>query len=430
MNDTDLRRRAESLLRAFTGDAYVFGPDCLPRLGALAAGLGRRTAVIAHGAERPWGRPIVTAVLDALRSAGAEMTGPVIAGTPPNAPYPEVLRMAEELRRADPEVVVAVGGGSTLDAAKAAVCQVALGGDLEGYFGAGRISDLLARSGRRLRPLLAVQVAAGSAAHLTKYANLTDPATAQKKLIIDAAIVPPRALFDYRVTTSAPPGLTVDGALDGLSHCLEVFYGATAETMPRLRDLAETGIGLVLNHVAAACRDGGDLAARTALGLATDLGGQAIMIGGTSGAHLTSFSLVDVLSHGRACAMLNPYYTVFFAPAIQPQLRLVAGLLRQAGYLRQSTEGLSGRDLGLAVAEGLQAVATAAGMPTRLAEVPGFTDAHIIRALAAAKNPQLESKLKNMPVPLTAALVDEYMGPVLEAARTGDFTRIRNLKAA
>ncbi len=59
--------------------------------------------------------------------------------------------------------------------------------------------------------------------------------------------------------------------------------------------------------------------------------------------------------------------------------------------------------------------------------MPGFTDAHIARALAAAKNPQLKSKLENMPVAMTAEMVDEYMGPVLEAAQTGDLTVIRNV---
>ena len=47
----------------------------------------------------------------------------------------------------------------------------------------------------------------------------------------------------------------------------------------------------------------------------------------------------------------------------------------------------------------------------------GFTDAHLTRALAAAKNPQLKMKLENMPVPLTAEMVDDYMGPVLQAAK-------------
>jgi alcohol dehydrogenase len=64
-----------------------------------------------------------------------------------------------------------------------------------------------------------------------------------------------------------------------------------------------------------------------------------------------------------------------------------------------------------------------------LSEVAGFGQAHIDRALAAAKNPQLKMKLQNMPVPLTADMVDEYMGPVLEAARDGDLSLIKNVEA-
>ena len=71
---------------------------------------------------------------------------------------------------------------------------------------------------------------------------------------------------------------------------------------------------------------------------------------------------------------------------------------------------------------------TEAGFPATLGEVPGFSDAHIERALAAAKNPQLKMKLENMPVPLTAEMVDEYMGPVLEAAKTGELDGIKNVE--
>jgi alcohol dehydrogenase len=60
----------------------------------------------------------------------------------------------------------------------------------------------------------------------------------------------------------------------------------------------------------------------------------------------------------------------------------------------------------------------------------GFGPAHIDRALCAAKNPQLRMKLENMPVPLTPEMVDDYMGPVLHAAATGDLTLIRNVRSA
>ena len=197
--------------------------------------------------------------------------------------------------------------------------------------------------------------------------------------------------------------------------------------MGRVREVAGTGIGLVVNYLPRAIENLQDAEAREALCLATDLGGYSIMLGGTNGGHLTSFSLVDVLSHGRACAIMNPYYTVFFAPAIEDPLRLVGRIYRDAGLTTADVERLSGRELGVAVAEAMFELARRIGFPTRLSEVQGFGEGHIERALAAAKNPQLKMKLENMPVPLTADMVDEYMGPVLEAARDGDLTLIRNV---
>lgn len=164
-----------------------------------------------------------------------------------------------------------------------------------------------------------------------------------------------------------------------------------------------------------------------ALGLATDLGGYCIMLGGTNGAHLTSFSLVDILSHGRACGLLNPYYTVFFAPSVQTPLKVVGRIYQQAGYTRANIEALSGRDLGIAVADAMIAFEKKIGFPSTLQEVPGFSDAHIERALAAAKTPQLRMKLENMPVHLTAEMVDEYMSPILQAASTGNLELIKNV---
>jgi alcohol dehydrogenase class IV len=169
-----------------------------------------------------------------------------------------------------------------------------------------------------------------------------------------------------------------------------------------------------------------DLEAREALGLGTDLGGYAIMIGGTNGGHLTSFSLVDILSHGRACAITNPYYTVFFAPAIEEPLRLLGRVYKEAGLTQANMDSLSGRELGMAVAEAMITLSRRIGFPATLGEVERFTDGHIERALTAAKDPQLKMKLQNMPVPLTAEMVDEYMGPILEAAKDGDLSRIKN----
>jgi len=318
------------------------------------------------------------------------------------------------------------GGGSTIDAVKAAELLRTLGGEIEQYFGAGLVTKALAESGKTLTPHVAIQTAASSGAHLTKYSNITDVQSGQKKLIVDEAIVPALSVFDYKVTFAAPRSLTADGALDGIAHMLEVLYGLAGKpAYDRIAEIARVGIDLVVRYLPVALREPANAEAREALGLATDLGGYAIMIGGTNGGHLTSFSLVDVLSHGRACAIMNPYYTVFFAPAIQKPLQLIGGIFRAAGYTQADVAALSGRKLGVAVAEAMIAFEKAIGFPATLAEVPAFTDAHISKALAAAKDPQLRMKLENMPAPLTANMIDAYMGPILRAAQTGDLGLIR-----
>jgi alcohol dehydrogenase class IV len=123
---------------------------------------------------------------------------------------------------------------------------------------------------------------------------------------------------------------------------------------------------------------------------------------------------------------MNPYYTVFFAPVIEQPLRMIGEIYKQAGMTKADLSRLHGRELGVAVAEAMFTLARSIGFPTRLADVPRFTDAHIQRALSAAKDPQLEMKLKNMPVPLTAAMIDEYMGPILESAKSGKLELIKN----
>jgi alcohol dehydrogenase class IV len=149
------------------------------------------------------------------------------------------------------------------------------------------------------------------------------------------------------------------------------------------------------------------------------------MLGGTGGPHLGSFSLIDILSHGRACALLNPYYTVLFAPVIQDPLRLIGAIFKDAGYIKDEIKTLSGRDLGQTVANGMISFARDLNFPATLREA-GATREHLDRMLAAAKNPQLKMKLQNMPTPMDAEKgdLDRLMKPVLEAAFTGDLSLI------
>jgi alcohol dehydrogenase len=417
--------KARTLIREFKQDRYVHGTGVLSEAGRLAGQLGTKAALVHPGFSGS--RSLVDIVTKSMAEAGVDVLGE-IKGASPNAPREDVKRITLELGALDPDVIVCVGGGSSIDATKAAEVLRTLGGEIDDYFGTGRVTERLRATGKALTPLVAVQTASSSAAHLTKYSNITDVSAGQKKIIVDEAIVPARAVFDYEVTRSMSPAFTADGAWDGFSHSLEVLYGSVEQPYyDKVAEVAGESIGLVIEYVERAVKNPADAEARSALGYATDLGGYAIMLGGTNGGHLTSFSLVDILSHGRACGIMNPFYTVFFAPAIGEPLRMISNLFRDAGLIEAGIDGLSERELGVVAAEAMMSLSSRVGFPTSLLEVEGFSAEHVQRALMAAKDPQLRMKLENMPVPLTAEMVDVYMGSVLEAARDGDLSLIKNV---
>ena len=410
----------------------------LEATGKYAKRYGRKAALVVTELGQGWIEKPLGRVKESLKANGVAFD--TINGARPNAPREDVYRISLQVARSRADVIVPLGGGSTIDAGKAAAvlntyspaevieilgANIGDADSIEPYFGTGIVTTIKQKTGRAVMPVVAVETAASSGAHLTKYSNITDPVAGQKKLIIDEAIVPPASVFDYKITVDSPMSLTVDGGLDGIAHAWEVFMGATGPSYEKTKEIAQLCMRLVVYGLQKIKKDKKDIEGRTALGLGTDLGGYAIMVGGTSGPHLGSFSLIDVLSHGRACALLIPYYTVLFAPVIEDQLKMAGLIFKEAGYIKEKIEGLGGRDMGLAVAKGMIAFSKDMNFPTTLKE-SGATREHIHRMLTAAKNPQLKSKLQNMPTPMDADKgdVDRLMKPVLEAAFTGDLSVI------
>jgi alcohol dehydrogenase len=430
--------RAKKVLNDWKGKSYTFGENVLEASGQHAREHGKKALLVVTELGQPWIDKYLESVKASLNAN--RILFETAKGAGPNAPREDVYRISLQFARSRSEMIIPLGGGSTIDAAKSAAIlntyspsevTETLGtppgeaDSIEPYFGTGLVTKLKERTGRSVLPVIPVQTAASSGAHLTKYSNITDPVTHQKKLIVDDAILPPASVFDYTVTLDAPMGLTLDGGLDGIAHAWEVLIGTKGAAYEKMKEVAELCIRLVVYGLQRIKKDGRDLEGRISLGLGTDLGGYAIMLGGTGGPHLGSFSLIDILSHGRACALLNPYYTVLFAPVIQEPLHLIGTIFKEAGYVRDDVKNLSGRDLGRAVANGMIAFARDLNFPTTLREA-GATREHLNRMLAAAKNPQLKMKLQNMPTPMDAEKgdLDRLMRPVLEAAFTGDLTLI------
>ena len=424
----DYIQRSYELLRNWKKDSYIVGVGCLDKVGEVAARYGKNALVVSN---TTYMKSVADEVVAALEKNGVALAGGKIANdAKPNAPREDVYRLTTYVLQYQPDCIVAIGGGSTIDACKAASMLAVLGGDItpeiDAYVGTGKVTEYLAKTGKKLVPVVAVETSASSGAHLTKYSNITDPVVGQKKLIVDPAIVPEVSVFDYKVTCSMPLSVTIDGALDAIAHTFEVFCGAKPEVYDLAKELAECAIGLVTTYAKDLIKDPKDIKAREAIGLATDLGGYAIMIGGTSGAHLTSFSLVDIVAHGTACGIMNPYYAVFYSKAIQKQLKVVGKIFKDHGYSNADIDSLEGRELAIAVASAMIEFGKSIGAPTKLSDLKGFkSEVHITRALNAAKDPDLKMKLQNMPVSMTADDVDEYMAPVLNAAATGDLSIIK-----
>jgi len=259
---------------------------------------------------------------------------------------------------------------------------------------------------------VAVQTAASSGAHLTKYSNITDLVTGQKKLIVDEAMVPQAAVFDYRVTLGAPMDLTLDGGLDGIAHAWEVFMGAAGqayyEKMRKWQGLsgpdclrAAEGETRIPGSRCPAQPGPGNRPGRI---LDHDRRDQRPPSGKL---------LPDRCSDARAGLRdPEPLLHGSFAPKIQDQLAVFAEILKDAGYIKAKTEGKKGRALAMMVARGMIQFSKALGFPATLADA-GVSKAHIKRMISAAKDPQLKMKLQNMPTPMEAERgdVDKLMKP-------------------
>ncbi|MFQ6036613.1 MAG: iron-containing alcohol dehydrogenase, partial [Sedimentisphaerales bacterium] len=162
MTDFD---KARAVLRQFKGDSYLFGTGVLPRVGEVVARIGKKAALVRDtfaGSDN-----FVRIISDSLAQSGVDLVAE-IPGARPNCPRQDLFRITEKLKTANVEVVISFGGGSTIDAAKAADVLCSLGGEIDAYFGTNLVTEAAASSGTaavsfRQAPRLASQEVEGQA---------------------------------------------------------------------------------------------------------------------------------------------------------------------------------------------------------------------------------------------------------------------------
>lgn len=216
-----------------------------------------------------------------------------------------VLEMRDFLLETGADTVCACGGGSVLDAAKAALLLVETNCSLDDLFGVNRYSS--SHPGKTLRRIVAVPTTSGTGSEATQYANIVERKANVKRLIAENETVPRYALIDPDFTTTMPDAVTLATACDALAHLLEGFLNTRADnTSGNANYRAVAGIRAIVENLPRIIKDPADEKARKALALASALGGTVIRFKSTGLPHLCSFSWFGRIEHGMAVVMLLP----------------------------------------------------------------------------------------------------------------------------
>jgi alcohol dehydrogenase class IV len=214
--------------------------------------------VVRLGARRPLvvTDPIVGRLAE-VREVMAELrrndlTVSVFDGIPSEPTTREVEAGLSQLRTTDADLVLAIGGGSCIDTAKAVAILARNPGAIAGYAGADRFpADRL--------PLIAVPTTAGTGSEVTRFAIVTDPSTSVKMLLSDAKLIPDVAIVDPTFSRSCPPEVTAATGIDALTHAIEAYVSRRANPTSDLFALAACRlIGASLERAWRGIREGAE----------------------------------------------------------------------------------------------------------------------------------------------------------------------------
>jgi alcohol dehydrogenase class IV len=244
-----------------------------------------------------------TALLD-----DAQIRWSVFSDTVPDPTTTVVETGTRLLAQGGFDSLIAVGGGSSIDTAKAMSVLTANGGQMRDY----KVPAEIPKTGP---PLVAIPTTAGTGSEVTRFTVITDSETDEKMLIAGLACCPLAAIVDYELTLSMPPRLTADTGLDSLTHAIEAYVSRRAN--PFTDGLAKNAMGLIARHIRTACAEPDNRPAREAMMLGATTAGMAFSNASVCLVHGMSRPIGAFfhVPHGLSNAMLLPEITAFSVPA-------------------------------------------------------------------------------------------------------------------
>ena len=225
-------------------------------------------------------------------------------------------------RNEKPEILVGLGGGSSIDTAKLVGARVTNPDisivNLEGF---GKINN------PRNVPLIAIETAAGTGSEVTPWAVTTDTKRKRKFHIGDVKLTPDLAFLDPLLTVSLPPQVTAESGMDALSHAIECYV--TKEAWSLTDALAIAAIELISNNIRLAVINGENLAARDNMLMGSLLAGIAFPNAGVGMVHGMGYPLSGFynIGHGATMGMLLPYVEEFNLPTNYKKFAKIASIM-------------------------------------------------------------------------------------------------------
>jgi alcohol dehydrogenase len=298
----------------------VFGDGVAARLGKEASALGMRRALVVTDAALA-ASSACQAALAAL--AAADVACEVWADVVLDPTDTSVEAAAAYYRAVDADGLVALGGGSAMDTAKA--LGVLIAADAQEiapfYFGGSAMP-------RGMPPLICLPTTAGTGSEVTFVAIVSDSANGHRKMLVrHPSLAPTVALVDPLLSATMPPNLTASTGLDALSHALEALTATMASPLSDM--LALDAIPRVATYLPRAVAEGADVEARRQMSYAATIAGMAFLSGRVHLGHAVGHSLGAAyhLPHGLACIVCMPALLRFIAPSCSEQMDQVARVL-------------------------------------------------------------------------------------------------------
>lgn len=303
------------------GSELLFGKDSLEHLKTLK---GTKAFIVTGGSSmRKSG--ILQIVTDKLTEAGIKSE--VFSGVEPDPLFSTVYRGAEAMKAFVPDIIIGLGGGSAMDAAKAMWVYYE-------HPELTKLSDIvppnLIPKLRNKAILVCIPSTSGTASEVSRSVVITDDETYVKYGVGNMEMMPDVAICDPRVTVTMPPAITAETGMDALTHALEALVSKRANYLSNI--LASAAAKDIIRNLPKAYKDGANLEYRETMLNASMAAGLAFTNVSLGIVHSMAHTLGSFfgIPHGLADAVLLPY-VITFNQAYEPARNTYAAFAKELG---------------------------------------------------------------------------------------------------